>query len=156
MPKIVFWRVLGLIPMGVGLLISLPATAPQEMIGSWSALVPNSNGCQDYNGWYPSFMSLNTKPGHLSMGGYAFSMAGCTGDASGSTSLLPPSRVFSSRAFIITTNSRSPCDLTQNGIINEALGKAAAVNDLTHDGAVSVADIEIVIAAELGTGCFGS
>jgi uncharacterized repeat protein (TIGR01451 family) len=38
-------------------------------------------------------------------------------------------------------------------MINEALGAAAAANDLNGDGVVNVADIEIVINAALGRGC---
>jgi hypothetical protein len=38
-------------------------------------------------------------------------------------------------------------------MVNEALGKISAGNDLNGDGKVNVADIQIVIAAVLGLGC---
>jgi hypothetical protein len=41
-------------------------------------------------------------------------------------------------------------------VINEALGQAAANNDLNHDGVVNVADVQIVINAALGLGCLAT
>jgi uncharacterized protein (TIGR03437 family) len=90
-------------------------STPKEIAGSWSTLIPNDNGCEDYAGWYPSLMSLNTRPGHLSTSGYVFYMVGCTGDAAGNGSGPPPSRVFSSRAFTITTGP-SP-QINSGGIV---------------------------------------
>ena len=72
-------------------------STPQEITGSWSPFDPKSKNCNDYNGWYPSFMSLNHKPGHLTTSGYVFYMKGCTG---GDT---PGGRQFSTRAFAMTT-----------------------------------------------------
>jgi hypothetical protein len=56
----------------------------------------------------------------------------------------------------------SACDVSQDGsmtvtdvqkIINEALGMAPAVNDLTGDGVVNVVDLQIVVNAVMGLGC---
>jgi hypothetical protein len=56
----------------------------------------------------------------------------------------------------------SPCALKQNGsinvedvqfIINQALGLAPAVNDLSGDGVVNVLDVQIEINAAFGLGC---
>jgi hypothetical protein len=38
-------------------------------------------------------------------------------------------------------------------MINQALGAAKALNDLNHDGAVNVIDVQIVIDAVVGLGC---
>jgi hypothetical protein len=38
-------------------------------------------------------------------------------------------------------------------IINQALGVIPAVNDLNHDGVISVADIQKVLNAVFGLGC---
>ena len=38
-------------------------------------------------------------------------------------------------------------------MINQALGIAAAANDLNHDGIVNVVDVQIVINAALSLGC---
>jgi pimeloyl-ACP methyl ester carboxylesterase len=57
------------------------------------------------------------------------------------------------------------CSLKGNGvvtaadvqlIINQALGGAAAANDLNGDGTVNAVDVQIVINAALGLGCSGS
>jgi len=40
-------------------------------------------------------------------------------------------------------------------MVNEALGRAAAVNDLNGDGRVNVADVQVVINAALRLGCAG-
>ena len=56
----------------------------------------------------------------------------------------------------------NPCDIKQNGsinvadvqlIVNQALGVAAAVNDLNGDGLVNVVDVQIEIGAALSLGC---
>jgi hypothetical protein len=41
-------------------------------------------------------------------------------------------------------------------ILNEALGLAAAIHNLNQDGAIDVADLEILSNAALGLGCLGS
>jgi hypothetical protein len=70
-------------------------TVPREIEGSWSPFDPTAP-CADYNGWYPSFMSLDKSPGHLSMTGYVFYLSGCQGGGT------PGGRRFSSRAFHLT------------------------------------------------------
>jgi hypothetical protein len=73
---------------------------PREIAGSW-ALFDNSGGCSDYKGWYPTFMSMGKKPGHLaSSGGYVFYLWGC--QTGGTPS---PGRRFSSRAFTIALDA---------------------------------------------------
>ena len=58
-----------------------------------------------------------------------------------------------------------PCDINQYGtttvadvqaILNQALGVAKAVNDLSHSGTVNVGDVQLVINSAVGRGCFGS
>ncbi len=73
-------------------------TRPQEIVGSWSEW-DNSDGCPDYKGWYPTFMSLGTRPGHLSTSGYVFYLWGCLGGAGDN---VPPKRQYAARAFVIT------------------------------------------------------
>ncbi len=68
---------------------------PQEIVGSWSEF-RSTDGCNDaFKGWYPSLMSLDRKPGHLSTTGYVFFLDGCLSSV--------PDRKFSTRAFTITT-----------------------------------------------------
>jgi hypothetical protein len=59
----------------------------------------------------------------------------------------------------------SPCDVNHSGsanvsavqtMINEAMGKAAAADDLNGDGAVNLVDVQIVLGAALGSACLGS
>jgi hypothetical protein len=70
-------------------------STPQEIIGSWSNY--NTSGeCRDYRGWYPTFMSLGLKPGHLSSSVYVFYLWGCQGGGT------PGGRQYLSRAFTIT------------------------------------------------------
>lgn len=78
-------------------------TSPQQISGSWMPLTGNgqSKNCV-YDGWYPTFMSLNTKVGHLSNSGYVFSMKGCTGGPAGEP------RQYTSRTFTIKTTPK-PC-----------------------------------------------
>ena len=71
-------------------------STPQEIIGSWGDY--SGKKCNAYNGWYPSFMALREKPGHLTTSGYVFYMEGCSG---GDT---PGGRQYSTRTFAITTN----------------------------------------------------
>jgi len=73
-------------------------SAPSEIQGTWNTFGPCESGPNDpyYNGWYPTFVSLGKKPGHLSMTGYVFYLVGCQGGGT------PGGRIFSSRAFTIT------------------------------------------------------
>ena len=77
-------------------------STPSEIQGSWNQFDPNiqcSNGPYTYyNGYYPSFMSLNKSPGHLSLTGYVFYLTGCQGGT-------PGGRTFTTRAFTITQAS---------------------------------------------------
>lgn len=77
---------------------------PREIAGSWSPFDASSTTCPDFKGWYPSFMSLKTNPGHLSMSGYVFYLYGCQGGGNGQA----PQRQMSSRAFKITTTDTTP------------------------------------------------
>ncbi len=76
---------------------------PTEIGGSWAVFANAQNGgpaggCfRNFDGWYPTFMSLNHKPGHLSTTGYVFYMNGCTDDTT------PNGRRFSARTFNIAT-----------------------------------------------------
>jgi uncharacterized protein (TIGR03437 family) len=79
-------------------------STPQEITGSWGAW-DSSGGCVSYKGWYPTLMSLGSKPGHLSTTGYVFYLWGCEG---GSGDANAPKRQFSSRALTITTGPAPP------------------------------------------------
>ncbi|HSR07852.1 MAG TPA: BACON domain-containing protein, partial [Bryobacteraceae bacterium] len=80
-------------------------TAPKEIEGSWTPF-DQSGGCPFWQGYYPTFMSLGAKPGHLSTSGYVFSLWGCQGGTP------PPGRRMASRAFVITTSA--PCTYSFN------------------------------------------
>jgi hypothetical protein len=76
---------------------------PQIITGSWNVfpaqINPLNPGCAlDNKGWYPTIMSLGTKPGHLSSTGFIFYMDGCT------DSETFGGRKYESRAFTITLN----------------------------------------------------
>ncbi len=74
---------------------------PLEISGSWSQFTGTHNGpgCfRNFNGWYPTFMSLHHKPGHLSMDGFVFYLSGCTDTDT------PGGRQFSTRIFTISTD----------------------------------------------------
>jgi hypothetical protein len=70
-----------------------------DLANSWSnfsSSPPGSGGCiQNFNGWYPSLMSMGARPGHLSTQGYVFYMNGCTGKET------TGGRAYSSRSFTI-------------------------------------------------------
>ncbi len=76
---------------------------PQEIIGSWVPYDTTTNSkitCADYDGWYPTLMSLNQPPTHLATSGYAFYMHGCL------TGTTPNGgRKYSTRAFTINWRS---------------------------------------------------
>jgi hypothetical protein len=74
---------------------------PQEIAGTWSVF-DQSGGCPNWKGYYPTFMSLGKKPGHLSTSGYSFYLSGCQG-----ATTPPPGRQFSSRAFTIATAAQT-------------------------------------------------
>jgi uncharacterized protein (TIGR03437 family) len=88
-------------------------SAPQEIAGSWNEF-DTSGGCPSYNGYYPTFMSLGKKPGHLSTSGYVFYLWGCQGEGTPG-----PGRQFSSRQFTITTGAAGPA-LTAGSLANGA------------------------------------
>jgi hypothetical protein len=73
-------------------------TTPQQIIGSWSEYDPADTTCNDFNGWYPTFMSLDEKSGHLNTNGFVFYMKGCTGFGEVSAG----GRQYSTRTFAIT------------------------------------------------------
>lgn len=90
-------------------------STPQEIAGSWSE-IDSSAGCPSYKGWYPTWMSPGTRPGHLSLTGHVFYLWGCeTGAADGTA----PGRQFSSRQFTITTSTPLPAPFPNSG---EGLG----------------------------------
>lgn len=71
-------------------------TPPREIAGTW-ATYDTSGSCSSYKGWYPTWMSMGKKPGHLSSSGYVFYVWGCQ-----TAGTPPPGRQYSSRAFTIT------------------------------------------------------
>ncbi len=88
-------------------------SAPQEIAGSWSEF-DSSGGCESYQGWYPTLMSLGKKPGRLATTGYVFYLWGCqTGGTPN------PGRQFSARQFTITTGPPGPV-LTSGSLANGA------------------------------------
>jgi hypothetical protein len=66
--------------------------APTEIIGSWNPFT----SADFYNGWYPTFMSLDQDPARLAARGFAFYLWGCEGGGCGG-------RHFTSRRFTIQT-----------------------------------------------------
>lgn len=74
-------------------------STPLEVDGSWSLFTNTSgkNGCPDYQGWYPTLMSLHREAGHLSLSGHAFYLWGCQG-----SNTPPPGRRYASRMFTIS------------------------------------------------------
>jgi hypothetical protein len=84
-------------------------TPPVEITGSWSVF-DNSGGCANYKGFYPTFMSLGTRPGHLSTAGYVFYLWGCQ-----TNNTPPPGRQYSSRAFTISTASSPTFTVANRG-----------------------------------------
>jgi len=84
-------------------------TTPQQIYGSWSPLESNGKGTNCvYDGWYPTFMSLDATVGHLSNSGYVFSMKGCMGSSAGEP------RQYTSRTFTIGTKP-NPIGPPQSG-----------------------------------------
>ncbi len=77
-------------------------TTPQKIIGSWSPF-PGNGLCDAFNGWYPTFMSLGKDAARLTRTGYVFSMSGC--QSGFQSSVQPPPRMYSSRAFTMTIGS---------------------------------------------------
>ncbi len=79
-------------------------SAPQEIAGTWAQWdtgnPPGSYGCPSYQGWYPTLMSLDHAPGHLTTSGYAFAMWGCLGGSNAN----PPTRQYTSRRFTISAD----------------------------------------------------
>lgn len=70
-------------------------TQPRLIVNSQAAIIkgcnPKDGSGQQFDGWYPSFMSQGVAPGHLRLSGKVFFMGGCdTG-----------SRIFASRDFTI-------------------------------------------------------
>jgi len=72
-------------------------TTPQPITNSQfavtSACNKNDSSGDSFDGWYPSFMSLDHPPGHLGETGQVFFLSGCNTGV----------RSFVSRTFTITT-----------------------------------------------------
>jgi hypothetical protein len=76
-----------------------PQPQPQQISGSWGKQDPGLK-CDGFKGWYPTFMSLGRNSGHLALKGFVFYTWGCTGGGE--------DRIYSSRAFTITTTDMTP------------------------------------------------
>jgi len=74
-------------------------SAPQEVVGTWAPF-DLSGPCSAYKGFYPTWMPLAAKTGHLGTSGHVFYLWGCQTD-----NTPPPGRQYSSRAFTITTTA---------------------------------------------------
>jgi uncharacterized protein (TIGR03437 family) len=89
-------------------------TTPQLIAGSQFALVgpcsANGQSGNQFDGWYPSFMSAGAEAGHLKLTGLVFFQNGCDTGA----------RVFGSRSFTITTQSQPAPVLTAGSAANGA------------------------------------
>jgi uncharacterized protein (TIGR03437 family) len=94
-------------------------TTPQEIAGSWSE-TDSSGGCSLYKGWYPTWMSLDVKPGHLSTSGHVFYLWGCE---TGAGDTATPKRQFSSRSFTISTGPATPAI----SLVANAEGESAVI-----------------------------
>jgi uncharacterized protein (TIGR03437 family) len=88
-------------------------SVPKEIEGSWNPF-DTSGSCESYNGWYPTLMSLNKRPAHLSLSGYALYLSGCQGAGTPGAG-----RQFSSRQFTIATAPAGPA-LTLGSLANGA------------------------------------
>ena len=98
---------------------------PQEIIGSWSPFDSNG-GCAEYKGWYPTLMSPNKQPGHLTTTGYVFYLWGCQ------TADTPlPGRRFSSRAFALTVPDFSLA-FDQSTVTTSAPSKASVTVNINR------------------------
>ncbi len=85
-------------------------SAPAEIEGSWAWITSNElpgGGCPPkgctacvHDGWYPTWVSLGTKPGHLATTGHVFSMRGCQDTGAGGP------RAYVSRAFTLALGAR--------------------------------------------------
>jgi uncharacterized protein (TIGR03437 family) len=89
-------------------------TAPQLIANSQFPITPNcgNNGTSgnQFDGWYPSFMSPGAATGHTKLTGTVFFQNGCeTG-----------SRIFASRTFTITTEPQPAPLLTAGSLANGA------------------------------------
>lgn len=71
-------------------------TAPVEIIGSWNPFSP----ADFYDGWYPTFMSLDHDQARLASRGFAFYLWGCEGGGCGG-------RHFATRRFTIQTTDNA-------------------------------------------------
>lgn len=88
-------------------------TVPQEITGSWVEF-NNSGACNSFPGWYHTWMSLGSKPGHISSEGHVLYLWGCENNTP-----TAPLRQLSSRAFTITVGPPAPT-LTPGSLANGA------------------------------------
>ncbi len=100
-------------------------TVPQMIANSQYPLYEPCPGSAaqggSFDGWYPSFMSPNSAPGHLGMTGSVFFLNGCDVSAD---------RKFTSRTFSITIN---PAPLNYQGLWWKAAESGWGVN-FAHQG----------------------
>ena len=91
---------------------------PQEIAGSWTEF-DTSTGCEGFNGWYPTLMSMGKKPAHLATTGHIFYLWGCQGGNAAGGGSPGPGRQFASRQFVITIGPAAP-SLTAGSLANGA------------------------------------
>lgn len=146
-----------------GLSISWPASLPPGAVGvAYPATTIAASGGTGIYTW-----SATGFPNGLSIGPSTGTIAGTPATATGSPftvdiTVKDSNSASANHSYSLTVSASSPCDIQQNGninaadvqiLINEALGKAPAVNDLNGDGAVNILDVQIEINAVLGLGC---
>jgi RHS repeat-associated protein len=147
----------------------LPAiTASTSVLVSWAGSDPSGSGIAGYNlffsidgGAYAVWMpnTTQTSATFTAIAGHTYSFYSLAVNNVGTIQTIPgPSQTTT----VLQPSGPGPCTITGDAnasvadvqsMINQALGAAKALNDLNHDGAVNVIDVQIVIDAVVGLGC---
>ncbi len=139
--------------------ISYIATFATQYLLTTTA-TPSNEGSVNGNG---TFYPANQQVTITATPNTGFALKGFTGALTGRTNpqtliMNGPKQVVATfgNAFACSVSNGTSASVTDaQGLINEALGIASAVDDINADGVVNIADVQIVINAVLNLGCTG-
>ena len=148
--------------VNAALTVSGPASLPPGTVGvNYPATTATAAGGTGSYSW-----SATGLPQGLSIGSGTGSITGAPTTATGSPLnvsivVTDSNSTSATRNYTLTVSTFSPCDINQDGRtdvvdvqrIIQAFGTISAAYDLSGDGIVSVADVQIAINAALGFGC---
>ena len=138
--------------------VTANSQAIDNAAGSYSFILNAGTGCSWVDASNTSWLTITSAASGSGTATIAFSApantAGTTRTGTLTVAGIPFTITQSACSFGPNAGSANVADV--QSLINEALGRQSATNDLNKDGVVNVVDVEIEIFAILGMGCTAS